>query len=250
MNDRFLLAIPCYNEEKSLDLLLPELLKLNLAADILIVDDNSTDQSTDIINNYLQQATKSFTLLKHCFNLGPGVAMETAFKYAINNNYDYVIQLDADGQHDPKTIIKIMHLLNQDKTIDIAIISRFLGQPSYKMPLLRKIGHWMYSFLASTISGQKITDTTSGFRGFSITACKFLIATGYPDFFPDIDIILLLHFNGFRIKEIPGTMRLRKHGKSMYNFSRVIFHVFRSFLSLSIIVWRVLGKKARKEVIP
>ncbi|MFH1581643.1 MAG: glycosyltransferase family 2 protein [Pseudomonadota bacterium] len=245
MTNKFLIAIPCYNEEQNLDLLLSELLELNLKADILFVEDGSIDRSAEIINKSMQNSVQPISLLKHCFNLGPGVAMETAFKYAISNDYDYVIQLDSDGQHDPRAITQIMNVFNQDKTIDIAIISRFLGQPSYKMSLLRKIGHWLYSTLASIISGQKITDTTSGFRGFSIKSCKFLIATGYPDFFPDIDIILLLHFNGFKIKEIPGTMRPRKHGKSMYNFSRVIFHVFRSFLSLSIIVWRVLSKKGR-----
>ena len=128
-----LLIIPAYNEEQNIEKVITSINELEInELDVLVVNDGSKDCTLEILKSL------KISYVSHPYNLGYGAALQTGFKYALKKNYEYVIQFDADGQHDINNILNIMNELHTNK-FDIVIGSRFISEKMYNVGILKKI---------------------------------------------------------------------------------------------------------------
>ena len=153
--NRVLLAIPAFNEEESLGNVVENCRKHFPEADLLVVNDGSTDRTVDVLNSL------GVNYISLPYNLGVGGAIRAAFTYAKKEKYEFLVQIDADGQHNP-TYIKL--LFEQIDNCDVAIGSRFLAISDYKIEKVRKFGILVIRGYLGVITSQKLSDPTSGFR--------------------------------------------------------------------------------------
>jgi glycosyltransferase involved in cell wall biosynthesis len=219
-----LVIIPAYNEEGSVGKVIEELRTLLPQADILVVNDGSTDLTSEIAKS------KGAIVLNLPFNLGIGGAMQAGYQYAYGKGYDIAIQVDGDGQHDPKEIPKLLRALNEGK-VDMVIGSRFLGDSEFKSSLMRRIGISIFSRVISTIAKQKITDPTSGFRAANRKAIQ-LFASNYPQDYPEPEAVVLLHQCRLKMGEIPVGMSRRYSGESSITRIRSVYYVVKVLLAI------------------
>ncbi|OGC04115.1 hypothetical protein A2276_05825 [candidate division WOR-1 bacterium RIFOXYA12_FULL_43_27] len=225
--DKLLIIVPAFNEEESIIRVIEEVKNVGLSNDLVVINDCSTDKTEELIRNL------EINIVSHPVNLGAGAAIQTGLKYAQINNYDLMVVVDGDGQHDPKEIPKMVVALKENLA-DVAVGSRFLtnGQSGkQKIHWARQIGIKIFSVLLSLIVRSKITDTTSGFRAFNKRAIKFL-AHEMPADFPDADMLLSLIFAGFKIIEVPVNMRERIGGRSMYSGLRSVYYPFKLTIAI------------------
>lgn len=202
-------------------------------ADIVVVDDGSRDETAAIAKRL------GTVVLRHPFNLGYGAALQTGYKYAMARGYEKAVQIDADGQHDPAYIKDLLRAL-ANGNCDIVIGSRFLSISSYELPFLRKIGGRLFAAMASFIIGQRVTDSTSGFKALNRKAMKYASSEMYPDDYPDANFLIMLHRAGFKMAEVPVLMN-RGGEKSMHSGLKPIYYIFK--ISLSIFV-TLLSKRS------
>lgn len=227
-----LIFIPSYNEEENIGKILQQITKCRFPADLLVVNDGSTDGTVEVVRNL------GIDILSHLTNLGYGGAVQTGYKYAVKKDYKYVIHLDADGQHNPKSIFRFIEEMKKEDA-DLLIGSRFLeDQEVLTTGRIRLIGIRMFAFIASTIMKQEITDPTSGFQMLNRSLFQYLSQEIYPDDYPDVDVIVMIHRAGFRIREIPVTMYRRQDGISMHSGLKPFYYIFKMFLSLFVTMLR------------
>lgn len=219
-----LVIIPAYNESQSIGEIIVQTKNCLPEADILAIDDGSTDSTAEIAR------TSGATVVSLVFNMGYGVALQTGYKYARKKGYEYIMQIDADGQHDPHCLRNMLRELMTGET-DVVIGSRYLKEESYSPPFLRRLGMKFFALLTSMIIRQRISDPTSGLQGFRRAALKFLISDYFPVDYPDADVIVMIHRYGLKIKEIPVIMRPGL-GKSMHSGSKPLYYVFKMILSI------------------
>jgi glycosyltransferase involved in cell wall biosynthesis len=198
--------IPAKNEVHSVGTIVADVRHLHPGFDIIVIDDASTDTTGATARR------AGATVLRAPIGLGYGGAVQTGFKYAHRHGYDLVILMDADGQHDPDYI---QTLVDASRDFDLVVGSRFRGLPSYKIPLMRLIGMRVFSTIASAITGQRITDTSSGFQALHRKVFSLFALGSYPVDFPDADTIIWVARHGFRVGEVPVKMHQREVGQSM-----------------------------------
>lgn len=226
-----LIIMPAHNEERNIVPVLEELKPLAAGMDILVIDDLSRDRTAEYATRL---GAKVISL--PC-NLGYGGAVQTGFKYAVEHGYDMVVMMDADGQHDPSGIPALLQVVESGEA-DVALGSRFLGRMEYRTSKIRRLGMSIFATLVSRVTKQHITDPTTGFQALNAAAVRFLSRDHYPSDFPDADLLMVLHFAGFRFKEVPVTMRERLSGQSMHASLRPIYYVIKMFLSIAIVLLR------------
>jgi len=219
-----LVIIPAYNEEDSIEKVIGAVQSYGNQTDILVVNDGSTDLTSP--------KAKAFraTVLDLPFNLGIGGAMQAGYKYAYEKGYDIAIQVDADGQHDPKEIPKLLQALTEMR-VDMVIGSRFLGDSEFKSSMIRRVGISMFSKVISTIARQKITDPTSGFRAANRKAIQ-VFASDYPQDYPEPEVVVLLHQCGLKMGEVPVGMSKRYSGESSITKIRSVYYVVKVLLAI------------------
>lgn len=217
---RVLIIVPAFNEEGNLPSLLDDLAATGHA--IVVVNDCSTDGTVACAR------MKGVVVLDLPANLGIGGGVQTGFKYAVANGFDIVVQIDGDGQHDPRWISTVIQPLIEGRA-DCSIGSRYLPDnpdADYKTPAARRIGMHFSTAILRLATGLKVHDTTSGFRALNRAVFSFF-ATSYPVDHPEAEALLLLHRNGFRITEVPIKMRRRVHGTSLFNLTRAALYPLR-----------------------
>jgi glycosyltransferase involved in cell wall biosynthesis len=222
-----LTVIPAYNEEASIAEVLVAV-KENIVTDTLVIDDGSTDSTADISRE------RGAVVLSLPYNAGYGVALQTGFKYALEKGYEFILQMDADGQHDARFANELLTEVTEGRA-DIVFGSRYMGKGNYKTSLPKRMGISLFGLIASAIIGKRITDPTSGFQSFNKRVLEFYTGNRYPDDYPDADMLILLHYAGFRMKEMPVVMR-RSNKKSMHSGLRPIYYIFKMFLSIFLIL--------------
>lgn len=235
-----LVVIPAYNEEANIAKVVRATKNYFPNLDILVVDDGSGDNTVYIAKNC------GAMVITHPFNMGYGVALQTGYKYAGRKKYDFVVQMDGDGQHDPKYIKELLREIEEGGA-DVVIGSRFISSVKYKAPLSRRIGMFLFSKLVSLIVGQSITDSTSGFQALNNKIIKFLSNDIYPCDYPDADVIIMLHRAGFRIKEIPLLMYRKQGSKSMHSGLKPIYYIFKMTLSIFVTLLRKIPETGKEE---
>ena len=226
-----LAVIPAYNEEESISAVIEGIKKQEPTFDILVVDDASNDMTYELARK------QDAAVLEHPYNLGDGAARQTGFIYARENNYDIVITIDGDGQHDPVSIRELCEVIERDEA-DIALGSRFLGVASYRIDFFRRIGMLLYGLICSIFMRSKITDPTSGFRALNKKAVSLFTSELYPQKYPDANVILLSHYAGLRVKEVPVKMNQNISGKSIHSGLRPLGYIYIMTLSIFMMLLR------------
>ncbi|MDP2168741.1 MAG: glycosyltransferase family 2 protein [Thermodesulfovibrionales bacterium] len=212
-----LVIIPAYNEEGNLPIVFQDLSSNFSSADFLVINDGSTDGTREAAEAHGAE------LIDLPYNLGIGAAMQTGFMFAFKAGYDVAIQFDGDGQHRADEIENILRPV-LDGSADMAVGSRFLGKSGYKVPVLRRAGIKIFSSILTFMTGIRFTDATSGFRAYGKRAIE-MFSKYYPDDYPEVEAILLLHRNGIKVVEVPSEMRQRPSGKSSITFLRAVYYM-------------------------
>ena len=212
--------LPAYNEEGAISHVIKGVKHVLPHADIVVIDDCSTDDTAQVARDV------GATVICIPCNLGIGGAVQTGFKFAREHDYDVVIRLDGDGQHDPNEIPNLFAALSSGQA-DAVFGSRFVGKESdMKIPLGRRLGIKTFAFLVSIITGQKATDTTSGFMCLNRYAVSVL-ADFLPQDYPEVEGRIILHKAGLTTLELPAFMCSRIAGISSINSWRSIYYAFK-----------------------
>ncbi|MBM4272173.1 MAG: glycosyltransferase family 2 protein [Deltaproteobacteria bacterium] len=230
MNNKCII-IPAYNEEKNISSVIAGIRKYS-EDDIIVVDDGSDDFTGAVAQN------AGAFVIRHPFNLGYGVALQTGYKYAAEKHYDFVLQMDGDGQHKPEFIPALFREV-ESGDCDIVIGSRFLGESRYKSGLLKSLGIKLFRLTIRLVTGEKITDPTSGYQCLHRKVFEYFTGDYFPSDYPDANVIIMLHRAGFRIREIPVEMLPNPEARVMHHgVFTISFYLFKVFLSIFITLIR------------
>lgn len=219
-----LIVVPALNEAGSVGGVIASIRQCLPSVSVLVVDDGSTDGTR-------QAAIAAGALVASLpFNLGVGGAMRVGFRYAIENGFQAVVQVDADGQHDPTGVVDLLHRLDD---ADLVLGARFAGVGEYTVRGPRK---WAMVVLAKVLSrsaGTRLTDTTSGFRASGPRAIA-LFARHYPaEYLGDtIESLVIAARSGLRVVQTPVEMRSRAAGVPSHNPARAALFLARAVLAL------------------
>ena len=242
---KLLILIPSYNEQENLPPVLQDLKSyasqiedMKWESHIVVIDDGSMDQTSKVARDFQVET------LRLPVNLGYGAALQTGFIYAVEKKYDAVLSIDADGQHQPKDILKLLEAYNSGN-YDVILGSRFITDTGYKTHWSRRVGIKMFSLVLQVLSGKKITDVTTGFQLLSSQVVK-LFSTEYPHDYPDAQVLLLLSVVGFRIAEVPVVVKQRLHGVSMHSSIKALIYPLRNILAIGVLLLRV--SRLKKQV--
>jgi len=223
---KVLVIIPVFNEEETLRGVILGIRVSLPDADILVVNDGSTDSTSNIARK------EGVLVLEHPYNMGIGATMQTGFLYALRNGYDIAIQVDGDGQHYPDFLPSLIKPLLEGHC-DLMIGSRYLSDGGFKSTLLRKLGIKFFSSLIWIFTGKRVTDPTSGFRAMDRKTLE-LFSVEYPPDYPEVEAIISAHKKGLHFQETPVAMRDRQGGASSIGFLSALYYMVKVTLSVSI----------------
>ena len=235
MKGNSLIIIPTYNESENIELIINKILLLNDFNDVLIVDDNSPDGTSEIVSNLKKQNIDRIFLIVRDKKKGLGSAYTKGFKWALDKKYSYIFEMDADLSHDPAEIIKLKELLIKNDT-DVAIGSRYLnGVSVVNWPLSRIFLSYFANIYVKIITGMPIKDSTSGFIGYSREALSSLNIdkikfNGYAF---QIEMKFKLWKKNFKLREHQIIFVNRKSGKSKMD-KNIIFEAIFGVIILKI----------------
>lgn len=232
-----LIIIPAYNEAQNIEKVLKELKKDAKFADILVMNDCSGDNTKSVVEK------NNVNCIDNIFNMGYAWNVQTGIKYAYQNNYQYVIQFDADGQHIAKEAKKLYDMIKKEKA-DIVIGSRYLKDMGYPCPFFRKVGTSIFALLIRVFCKEKITDPLSGFQCLNRRVIEKYSKMGeYPEF-PDANLVIEMLMSGYKIIEVPVKMRIREVGESMHGgLIKPIKYMINMFYTIFFILIQNIGAK-------
>ena len=228
---RIVAVVPAFDEEGAIGSVVDEIRAFDAAIDVVVVDDGSSDRTA------ANAAAAGAAVVRLPFNLGIGAAVQTGFRYALEGGYDVAVRLDGDGQHDPAELPKLLEPLTRDEA-DVVTGSRFRDDDGdYRPPLARRVGISWFARLVSLLSGQRVTDTTSGFQALNGRGIA-LFANDYPSDYPEVEATVLVLKHRLRLVEVPVRMREREHGSSSITFLRSLYYAIKVTLALLIVMGR------------
>jgi glycosyltransferase involved in cell wall biosynthesis len=221
----YLAVVPAYNESATIVEVIQALRLHAPEFDTLVIDDGSTDDTHVLA---LHAGAK---VLKLPFNVGIGGAVQTGFVYAREHGYDYLAQVDGDGQHDSTELARLVKTMHEE-SVDMVCGSRFLTEDyRYPAPVSRRTGIHIFAFLLSRFVGMRVSDPTSGFRLYNRRAIQ-LFAHHYPHDYPEVEAVLLLHYHRLRMRETPVRMYTRGGGTSSITTGKSAYYMFKVLLAL------------------
>jgi glycosyltransferase involved in cell wall biosynthesis len=227
---RTLVFIPAWNEQASISGVIADVRGSLPDADILVVDDGSTDATT-------AKARGCGVLVATLpFNQGLGAALQTGYLYALREGYDCCAHLDADGQHPAAEVARLLEVIAADRA-DLVIGSRYsdpdaaAGSDDYKPTFSRRIGTSVFRFFLTLATRQRFTDTTSGMRAANRRVMSLFSANYSPDF-AEIESLQLAVRQGLRVEEVPVRMLERTGGSSFLTPVRSAFFIFKGVVVL------------------
>ena len=231
-----LLIVPAFREAGRVGDVVREVQSIGLGVDVLVVDDGSDDATA------AEAARAGAHVLRHPFNLGYGTALHSGYHFARRHGYDRVLQMDADGQHEAAMLPRLVAGL--DAGADVVLGSRYLGSPP-PTSWLRRVGTRFFRWIATRGTGVRITDPTSGFQGLSSRALAAVTHDGYPEDFPDTDVLIELARQGLVLREVPVRMHCRRGGVSMHRGARVLYYGYK--MTLTLLLLRVRRKTPLRQ---
>lgn len=227
---RILVLVPAYNEAARIGGVVDNIRRDVPGIAVLVVNDGSCDNTSAIARN------SGAIVVSHPFNMGYGVAIQTGYKYALEHDFDYLVQIDGDGQHDASCIPRLLAVLQKGEA-DFVLGSRFLGT-SYRPPFARRVGMALFRWIVYRVTGSFITDTTSGFQAFNRDVIRFFATDIFPVDYPDADMLITLHRAGFSLREVPVRMYENSEGKSMHSGLKPVYYMFKMLLSIFVTLLR------------
>ena len=236
---KVLLIIPSYNEEENILNNYNKIINFNkkskIKYDAIVINDGSTDRTEEIC----EENNIPYISLVH--NLGIGGAVQTGYKYALNNDYDIAVQFDGDGQHDVNYVKEIINPIINNES-DMTIGSRFIDKKSseFKSSFARRIGIKLISFFIKLVTRKKVYDTTSGFRAVNKRIIEEF-ANDYPVEYPEPITTVEVIKKRYRVKEVPVSMNERENGTSSIKAWKNIYYMLN--VIISIIIIGIGGKK-------
>lgn len=231
--------VPAYNEEKSITAVVNDILQLaqsqNLSIIVVVVNDCSKDSTSEIISKL------NCVALNLPINLGIGGAVQTGFKYAFENGFDFAIQIDGDGQHPASEIPKLLNATTENN-FDVVIGSRFISKEGFQSSLVRRMGINYFKWLNRFLVGVVVNDSTSGFRLINKKALE-IVSEYYPDEYPEPEAIVLYSLNKLKIGEVPVNMKERQGGVSSIGTVSSVYYMFKVTLAIIYTFIRIKFKK-------
>jgi glycosyltransferase involved in cell wall biosynthesis len=221
----YLAVVPAYNESETIVAVIEALRERAPRFDTLVIDDGSTDATSALAGE------AGAAVLRLPFNLGIGGAVQTGFVYACEQGYDFLAQVDADGQHDSLELERLIEAMTEHDA-DMVCGSRFLTDDyRYPAPISRRAGIHVFAFLLSRIVGMRVSDPTSGFRLYNRRAIE-LFARSYPHDYPEVEAVLILHHHSLRMREVPVRMYARGGGVSSISTGKSAYYMVKVLLAL------------------
>lgn len=238
---RVLVILPAWNEADGLAAVLSEVRAVLPDADLLVVDDGSTDRTAATAR------TAGALVARLPYNLGVGGAMRTGFRYALDHGYDAAVQVDADGQHDPRYVPAMLDALDG---ADLVVGARFAGEGEYLVRGPRRWSMRLLSMVLSPMAGTRLTDTTSGFRACDRELIAFF-ARWYPaEYLGDtVESMVGALRRGYRVRQVPVAMRPRTTGVPSQSSLRAMVYLARTALVLLLALTRRVPAPPRSEVL-
>lgn len=230
---KHLIVMPAYNEQDSLPRTIAALKSLPDAYELLVVNDGSTDGTGQVARQLAQSSRLPLHVIDLPINGGIGVAVQTGYLFAQQTGlYQYVVQFDADGQHDADSIPALIAECRR-ADLDVCIGSRFLrgGAGAFCSTPLRRLGIRFFAWLISLLSGVRVTDPTSGFRCAGPRAWREF-ARNYPDDYPEPESLYWCLRNRLRVGEIPVVMYERNGGVSSIKTARAVYYMLKVTLAI------------------
>ena len=233
-----LIIIPAYNESENIEKVINNLTENYPQYDYVIVNDGSTDNTKEICRrNHYQVLTLSV-------NMGIGGAVQTGYRYAVENHYDVAVQIDGDGQHDVAYLDGMLRLM-EEGAADIVIGSRFMEKEGFQSSHVRRIGIRFLSILGWILTGVRVKDVTSGYR---LVNRKFIriFAEDYPADYPEPEALVIAAVYGGKIREYPVVMRERERGTSSITPLKSVYYMI--MVSLAMLIRRLsFGVRRQKK---
>ncbi len=227
---RRLAIVPAFNEEASVGRVIREIQAFDPGMDVVVVDDGSTDRTAGLADD------SGAHVLRLPFNLGIGGAMQAGFRYAFERGYDVAVQVDGDGQHDASELPKILGPVVSGE-VDLVVGTRFGGEGEFRSTAVRRVGIRVFAWTVSRIVGQRVTDTTSGFRAVGRRGIA-LFAADYPHDYPEVEATVMVAKARLRLREVPVAMRERAGGRSSITALRSVYYMVKVLLALFVGMFR------------
>ena len=236
--ESILVLIPAYNEAPRIGAVVAGVRRALTRAEVVVIDDGSSDGTAR------QARAAGATVLSLPMNLGYGDALRTGYEYALASGAQVVVQLDADGQHDPSSITTLLDAM-ADRDAGVVIGCRFAGSGDYRMPMLRRIGSRLFSAILRLLTGRRFHDPTSGFQAIRRSALRFFATDNLPGDYPDADFIYFLCRSGIEVVEAPARFEPSPDGKrTLHEGLLSVFYVAKMLLSVFLTMLRPLPDRS------
>ena len=221
-----LVIIPAYNEAGNIEKIIDNLMTNFPQYDYVIVNDGSVDATKEICRRHRYQ------VLNLPVNMGIGGAVQTGYRYALENQYDMAVQIDGDGQHDVAFLEGMIGCMEDEKA-DCVIGSRFVNREGFQSSGMRRIGIQFLSILGFVLTGVRVRDITSGYR---LVNRRFIqiFAQDYPADYPEPEALVIAAVHGGKIREFPVVMRERENGTSSITFKKSVYYMVKVTLAMLI----------------
>lgn len=223
---KVLIIIPAYNEADNLGAVVGSLIKNCPQYDYVIVNDGSTDDTKGVC------ARAHYEVLNLPINMGIGGAVQTGYRYALDNGYDIAVQIDGDGQHDVSFLDDMIRCMDKERA-DCVIGSRFVEKEGFQSSGLRRVGIRFLSFLGFLLTGVRVRDITSGYRLVNRRFIR-IFAEDYPADYPEPEAFVIAAVHGGKIREYPVVMRDRENGTSSITLKKSVYYMFKVTLAMLI----------------
>ncbi len=233
-----LLIIPAYNEGGRIGDVLRRVRAAGFVGEVVVIDDGSKDGTG------AEAREAGARVVQHPFNLGYGAALQTGYKAALDLGASYVVQMDADGQHDPDNIAKLLAPILDDRC-DVVIGSRFKDETGYQMGAIRSLGRKVFASIAR-LAGLRVSDPTSGFQAMNRHVLELYAGDFFPADYPDIDVLLTAFRHGMRVGEESVQMSEGVRPSTMHGGWGSFYYVYKMLLS----IWAVSGSRRREKPEP
>ena len=221
-----LIIIPAFNEEANIEKTVAAIQKDAKEFDYVIINDCSTDRTREICEEH------GYNIVNLPINLGIGGAVQTGYKYAQKYGYDMAVQVDGDGQHDPEFLNEMAEYIEKNK-VDMVIGSRFIEKKGFQSSAVRRMGIKFFSWLIRFLTGEVITDPTSGLRMVGRNVIN-IFARDYPKDYPEPESVVAVLRKNMIVKEIPVIMREREGGVSSISPRKSVYYMVKVTLAILI----------------
>lgn len=223
---RKLIIIPAFNEEENIEKTVESIFRDSSGFDYVVINDCSRDNTRRICEE------RGYNIVNLPINLGIGGAVQTGYKYAVRNGYDMAVQVDGDGQHDPRFLEEMAEYLEKHD-LDMVIGSRFIEKQGFQSSGLRRMGIRFFTFLIKILTGKTITDPTSGLRmvGKNVLA---IFAEDYPKDYPEPESVVAILRRKMKVEEIPVVMYEREGGVSSISMKKSVYYMVKVTLAILI----------------